>query len=225
MHTHKLILSAAAAAFALAVPGLAHAQPGAAPPPPNSGGYYANGYQGYYATPETTAGGFFVRQGWTAGAGLGFGGLDTDSGVLDCFECDYDPTAVGLNAHLGYMINPRVQLLGEVWAQFQQIDVDGYGIGYQSMVLAAIQFWALPQLWLKGGLGVATLGVTYDDGYDEELAEGAALMLAAGYEVYSAPDFAVDLELRVGAGSYPDADNGFGDSAQSVMLSLGFDFY
>lgn len=226
MRTQKLTLQAVAAVFAIAVPSFALAQPGAAPPPPpaNSGYQGGGGYQGYYSQPYSTrtADGFWLRQGWTFGVGLGLGGLDTDSGVLDCFECDYDPAAVGFNLHVGGMINPRLAILGEMWMQFQQIDAEGFGQGYQSMLLAAVQYWVMPQLWIKGGLGFAGLGVSYADGYADDLNSGAAVMGAVGYELYSSPEMAVDLQLRLGAGSY---NSGVEDRAQTVMLSGGINWY
>jgi hypothetical protein len=211
----------AALALGLLAPSVALAQPGAPPPPPPPGA--GGGGGGYYAQP--TGPQHFDRRGFTIGVGFGVGGMASDSGILeDCFDCDYEPASVGFDVHLGGMINPRLALLGEIWGMGQSVDAYGSTTLVQTLVMFAAQYWVTPQLWLKGGIGAANLSYSYDTGSDvvsEDIDAGAALMGAVGYEVMSSPRFALDLQLRLGSGSY----DGINEQVSVGMLGLGLNWY
>ncbi|HLU64983.1 MAG TPA: hypothetical protein VKZ63_01830 [Kofleriaceae bacterium] len=213
---HRILLTAASAALAaLLLPPLAAAQPSSPPPPPPGGGGYGGGY---YAGPPP------VRQGLTVGFGFGVGAMDSDSNLAQCFDCDYEPGAVSFDFHLGGMINPQMAALFELWVQGQQIDEAGFNWLNQVLVMGALQYWLTPQFWLKGGLGIANLSVHYDDGYyygDDDVAQGLALMGAAGYEVLHSTRFAIDLQLRLGSGSY----DGIDEQVNTAMIAVGFNWY
>jgi hypothetical protein len=196
------------------MPAIASAQPGGPPPPPPPG--YGGG--GYYVEPPPG------RYGLTLGVGLGIGGMDSDSNLAQCFDCDYEPGAVGFDFHIGGMINPHMAALFELWAHGQAIDSSGANVLTQTMMMGAIQYWLSPQFWLKGGLGISWLDVQYDDGYyveEDSIDQGLAIMGAAGFEVFHSPMFAVDLQLRLGSGSY----DGIGEQVNVGMLGIGLNWY
>lgn len=212
MRASRLLMTAASAALLLAS-APAGAQPGGPPPPPPP-----PGYGGYYAGPPQ------VRQGLTLGVGLGIGGMDSDSNLAQCFNCDYEPASVGLDFHIGGMINPRMAVLFELWGHGQAIDRTGANALVQTMWMGAVQYWLTPQLWLKGGLGLAVLDVQYDDGYyygEDNIGSGLAVMGAGGYELLHAPNFAIDLQLRLGSGNY----DGISEQVNVLMVGLGANWY
>lgn len=213
--THAPALAAASLALVVLASSSAGAQPGAPPPPPP--GYGGGG--GYYPPPPDP-----TRRGFTLGFGVGLGAMDSDSGVTECFDCDYDPITVSFDLHLGVMINPQLAILGEVYWHAQNIDADGFNWLSQTMLLGAVQLWVTPQLWLKGGLGFATLDEHYDDGYDygdDTIDTGVAVLGAAGFEVLSAPWFSVDLQARLASASYDGIDG----QVNVGTVGVGFNWY
>jgi hypothetical protein len=203
-----------AASVAAAQPG-GEPAPGPPPPPPGGGGGYGGG--GYYVVPA-------VRQGLTLGFGLGIGGMDSDSNLADCIDCRGEPGAVGFHFHIGGMVNPHIAALFEIWWHEQQIDSIGANWLYQTMMMGALQYWLTPQFWLKGGLGIAALDIQYDDGYyveNDSIDQGLALMGAAGFEVLHSTFFAIDLQLRLGSGSY----SGIDEQVNVGMFAIGFNWY
>ena len=215
----RLAFTAASVALAaLLAPQLATAQPGGSPPPPpghGGGGYYGGGY---YAGPPA------FRQGLALGVGLGVGGMDSDSNLAQCFNCDYEPGAVGLDFHVGGMINPQLAVLFELWAQGQAVDSSGANVLWQTMWMGAVQYWLTPQFWLKGGLGIAVLDVQWSDGYyyeNDNVGQGLAIMGAAGYEVLHSTHFAIDLQLRLGSGAYEGID----EQVNVGMIGVGLNWY
>lgn len=217
MRPPRLLLSAASAAAILLVALPALAQPGGPPPPPPPGYGPGPGY-GYYPPPPTE------RYGITLGFGLYVGGMDTDSNLGSCRGCDYEPAAGGLDFHIGGMINPRMAALFEAWFHAQEIGGGGAEVLAQSMLMGALQYWFTPQFWIKGGLGFSGLQIQYDDGYaygEEDLGTGLALMGAAGFEILHSTQFAIDLQLRLGSGSY----DGIDEQVNVAQVGIGFNWY
>ncbi len=173
--------------------------------------------------------GFFYRRGLTVGLGLGIGNMSFDSGPIECVDCETDPAAVGFDFHIGGMLNPRMALLFEVWGTSKQVDYNGSTFFTQAMVMGALQYWLTPQLWLKGGLGISSLSYSVEgESVDVECGQaegepctGGAIMGAIGYEVFSSRKFALDLQLRLGAGSY----EGLADQVNAFSLGAGVNWY
>jgi hypothetical protein len=222
MRTIRLVPAALAATILLAS-SVAFAQPGSQPPPP--GGGYGPAPQGYYSqNPYMLPGGFWDRRGLSLGFGLGIGGMSSNGGPIECFDCDFNPASLGGDFHIGGMIDPRLAVLFEIWGTTQTLDANGTAFLTQTLFMAALQYWVTPQLWIKGGLGVAGLTQTIDDGYyvyDEGIDSGGALMGAIGYELLSARHFAIDLQLRLGTASY----DGIRERINSGTVGVGFNWY
>jgi hypothetical protein len=211
--------TAASAALAIALllsATAAQAQPGGPPPPPPPGGG-----GGYYPPPPPPP--VWERRGLALGFGIGLGGMSDSQGAIGCSQCEANPASVGLDFHIGAMINPKLALLFEFWGQGQALD--GTTTLVQSMGMIAAQYWVTPQLWLKGGLGVSNLSVSIDDGFNdpgsEEIDNGGAVMGAIGYELLSSPRFAIDLQGRFGMGTY----DGIDEQIETGMIALGFNWY
>jgi hypothetical protein len=184
-------------------------------------GYYGGGYG---APPSNIPGGFHDRTGRLAwGFSIGLGGMHDDgSGITNCDNCANAP-AVEVDGHIGGMLGPRFALLFEGQVNARTVHSDLYGNDTtlsQSTAMIAGQYWLTPQLWLKGGIGLAglqadTAYVTYDYG------TGGAIMGAVGFELMSARFFAIDLQGRIIEGAY----NSGNDHITAANVGLGFNWY
>lgn len=185
--------------------------------------------QGYYRRgggPVAEApGGFHNRTGrLTWGGAIGFGGMhDGGSAITSCMGCDVKPLAFETDGHIGGMLSPRFGLMLEGQVNGQTIHSDflrGDTVLWQGVVMLAGQYWLLPQLWIKGGLGVANLQV--DDAYvTRDYGNGAAVMGAIGVELLSARNFALELQGRLIQGEY----NSLSDHVTSGTIGIGINWY
>lgn len=207
-----------AGALLLVVPSIAAAQPSAPP---------RYGYTP--TTPAPTADGFHDRTGrLMLGFSIGLGGMKVGDEDVNCGNCDYDPIAGEFDFHIGGMLSPRFGLMFEAQGNAQTIEenFDGATSLVQATAMVAAQYWLTPQLWIKGGIGGASLGYSYDDDrsdlndQSQELAQGAAVMGAVGYELLSARTFSIDAQARMIVGSYKD-----GQDVSSGSLGLGFNWF
>ncbi len=221
----KRLVSFAFLGAVLLVPALASAQGYYGPPP-------RGGYGGYYATPPgVLPGGFYDRTGRLAlGFSIGLGAMHSNAaGDIGCSTCDYNPAAVEVDFHVGGMLSPQFALLFEMQGNLQTVDQNNAG-GTASLsqgtAMIAGQYWLSPRFWLKGGIGVAHLSYDFTDQYgnsqgSQSIDNGAAIMGAIGYELYSTREFAVDLQGRLIEGSYKTID----DQITSATVGLGFNWY
>lgn len=192
----------------LSVPALASAQ-----------GYYG----GRRGGPPREAGGFHHREGMLMwGGAVGLGGMhDGGSGVTSCSGCDVKPLTGEFDFHIGGMLTNRFALMFEGQVNTQRVSraFDDTYLSQGAAMLAA-QYWLLPMLWVKGGIGFASLQV--DDGYFVgDYGTGGALMGAAGVELFSARNFALELQGRVINGAY----NGLGDNVTSGTIGIGVNWF
>lgn len=164
--------------------------------------------QGYYGRPypgSAVPGGFHNRAGHLIfGVGGGLGGMHDDNGSITCPNCDFNTLAFEGDIHLGGMVNPRLGLMFEGQLNSQQIDsrtVNGDQFLTQGAAMFAVQFWVLPQLWLKGGAGFASLHVD-NDLFTQDVGTGGAIMGAIGVELLSARNFAFEVQGRIIEGLY-----------------------
>jgi hypothetical protein len=184
-------------------------------------GYYGRGGNGGAPVP----GGFHNRTGRLSyGFGLGVGGMyDGGSAITSCANCDVQPLAGEADFHIGGVLSPRLALLFELQGNIQTVHSDAFNgdtLLKQGAAMFAAQFWVLPQLWLKGGIGFANLQV--DDAYFlEDFGTGVAFLGAAGVELFSARNFALDLQGRVLQTSYNSLD----DNVTSATIGIGIDWY
>ena len=173
------------------------------PPPP------------YYPPPPPAQVGVY-RGGLTLGFGVGVGGISASN-------CDEICGAAGAGEfHIGAMLNPRMALMGDFWVNVHPWTIGGEsGQTIHNISTLAVQYWATPQLWLKGGAGFGRMQIQSDfDGYTFGDETGFAVMGAGGFEIMQAPTFALDLQLRFGHGFY----SGGGD-VNAFAFMVGFNWY
>jgi hypothetical protein len=121
------------------------------------------------------------------------------------------------------MLTSRLALLFEAQGNIQTVHSDlrdGDSTLSQGVGLFAVQFWLIPQLWIKGGIGFSHLQVD-DTFFTTDFGSGSALLAAAGVELFSARNFSLDLQGRLLWTSY----NSFDDNLTSGTVGLGISWY
>jgi len=169
-------------------------------------------------------GGFHNRAGHlTFGGSLGLGFMhDNGSAITSCLNCDLKPYAGEGDLHIGGMLTHRFGLMFEGQLNVQTVAAARFDdtILTQGAAMFAAQFWLLPQLWVKGGLGFASLRV--DDGvFVDDFGTGGAIMGAIGVELFSARNFALELQGRLIEASY----NSLNDNITSGTIGVGVNWY
>jgi hypothetical protein len=209
-HKHTL-LGIGLAIVVIGTTSLAQAQQYGAPPP------YAPppGYAGYPPPPPAPPPRVgMYRSGLVGGVGLGFGGIS----AANCG--DVCGIAGALELHLGGMLTPRLSIGGDLWFNWHSI-ANSTASTTHSLYTIAVQYWATDRLWLKGGIGGATMRISDDyDNFTYSGESGLGLMAAGGLELLHAGNFALDGQLRFGHGFY-DID---GD-VNVWALMLGANWY
>ncbi|HEY6174166.1 MAG TPA: hypothetical protein VIX73_06970 [Kofleriaceae bacterium] len=181
--------------------------------------------QGYYGPRQgtTVPGGFHNRAGrLTFGIGGGLGGMHDDTGSIGCASCDFNVLAAEGDFHIGGMVSPRLGFMLEGQFNSQQVDantVNGDVFLTQGALMFAAQFWVIPQLWIKGGIGGASLHVD-DAFFTNDAGTGGALLGAAGVEVFSARNFAFEVQGRIIEGLYSHDYH-----VTSGTIGLGINWY
>jgi hypothetical protein len=192
---------------------IAHAQYQAPPP-------------GYYAPPPSYGGGYppppppryryrDSRSGLTLGGALGVGTISADN----CGACG---GGLAWEFHIGGMVTPQLAILADLSGVVRSYDDDTGGSSTltNSLFAVAAQYWIIPILWVKGGIGDAHIALsdyTGDTYGNEENALG--FLLAGGVEVVHAPNFALDLQLRLMHGDYS------GGGATNYAFLVGVNWY
>lgn len=201
-------LTALALLCALAAQAAAQSAP---PPPPGPGG------PGPWTTPPP----HHLRRGLMVGVGVGGGSM-----VADCDACDSTFEAGGLDAHIGYMITPRLAIMLDVWGMVHH---ESFLTVYQEINTVAARWWLMPNLWLQAGLGNANAGYKWSGIFvnvEDRTENTAGVMVGAGYEFYVKPQFAIDVYVRYGTGFYDTTvGNDYVVKAHSAQLGVGFNWF
>ena len=123
---------------------------------------------------------------------------------------------------IGGFLTPRFALMAEGQINAQTVSSDFYDDTVLSMntLMIAGQYWVTPQFWIKGGIGVSQLFA--DNAYEVwDFGTGGAIMGAAGFELFSARNFAIDLQGRIIQGSF----NSLNDHVTSGTVGVGINWY
>jgi len=143
-------------------------------------------------------------------------GFAVGGGSIIADECSTCGGGGALEFHIGGMVNPRLGVMGEVWGIGRPVNGGTLSNG---VLLGAVQYWATPMFWLKGGLGVGNISFE-DDVTGESVGESAlAIAGGAGIEIIQSYNFALDLQFRVSHTWVP-----FG-GASNVAFLVGFNWY
>lgn len=164
-----------------------------------------------YMPPEAS-----VRSGWNFGGGLGGGNISCSG---DGCPDDDVIEAAGLDLRAGYMLRPRLNLVGTVFAM-------GHGEDQwtltHTIVTGGITYWIIDRLWVHGGIGFASARLEYDGAFvdvAEQTENVFAVAGAIGFEILSRRQWSLDLALRGGTGFYDDLQ------ARNQALTIDFTWY
>jgi len=191
---------AAAAMLVLLGAGAASAQPYYGPPPP---------------PPEPSRGNIIL------GGGIGLGTFAVQVG--DEEPEDYDD-AFAYELRFGGMITPRVGLGIELFGWSQDDTEDGgeeFDV-FQRNIGAFVRWWALPRLWLQGGIASARVGAN-SDSFGDVSYKGVGVSFGIGFEILHAPKYALDIGLRVAGAGY-DTEDELGEDLKTNSAALGLAF-
>lgn len=201
MTTFRIVAPALALGLALAIPAAAQAQDP-----------YAPAHQ-----PVQN-----VRSGLIFGFGIGGGELSCeDVSSEGDGPCDGVTEAGSFDVHLGGMLTPRLALMGDLWVMGHTED---FLTVSQTISTAAVQYWVLPRVWVKAGLGGAHARFSYNGPFvnvTDRSQTVPAAMIGAGIELLAKKSFAMDLQFKAGTGFYKDDDT----KAHNASLTLGFNWY
>jgi hypothetical protein len=160
-----------------------------------------------------------------------FGGLSIGRGSIgiECDRCQNVATiteALSLSAHVGWMLNPSLAVVGEHWTvRYNDRGSEWFDDSAEHLIAQRIstvggQLWVAPTLWVRAGLGVGKhisdshytkslpppSGVRASSVGEELEAPGdwtGAAAAAIGYEFAHTPRFAAEVILRVGTTRRP----------------------
>ena len=93
---------------------------------------------------------------------------------------------------------------------------------------AGVRYWALPILWVQGGLGVGHAVGRYDGilGTAETRSDDIPVVqLAIGVELIRGERWALDLEAKVAQGSSTDDDNDQESTGRMAGIGVGVTFF
>ena len=193
--------------------GGARAQYADPPPPPGYGGPSAQPYAPLPPPPPPPAA---YRSGWYVGVALGGGSIRAhDDGATS------EPLGAFLaDLHFGGMVTPRLGLQVELWAAIHDYeDYENSALVLNNVGLAA-QYWITPRLWLKGGVGSATLEYQMD-GETLDSIEGTSFLGGVGYELVQQDRLAIDVQFNTTTTGYADG----GGTTTSSGLLVGVNWY
>jgi hypothetical protein len=157
------------------------------------------------------------RDGFIIGIGAGVGHMQCDG-----IGCEELTEAGGVNIQLGAMIGPRFAIMGDAWVMAHR---ENRLTLTQGIASVGPQVWLLDRVWLRAGVGVARSGFNYD----AEIVDISnrtdfvpAATGALGFEIISTDDFALDLQLRAGAGFFHEDSD---DRVQNYSVGVGANWY
>jgi hypothetical protein len=119
------------------------------------------------------------------------------------------------------MINPRLALMFDAWTVIHPVNSFN-GTTTDTIYAGALQAWASPIVWFKGGIGLGNTTVSNPVENSIRGATATALMGAIGVELLQNGPFALDLQGRVGHTFFSSADGG---AMTDYALMIGFNWY
>ncbi len=141
-----------------------------------------------------------------------FGG-GVGAGVMSPHDCAGCARAGGLalDVAIGGFLTSRLAVMGDLFS----VATEQHGVAFASTVAtAAVQYWLLPALWLRGGAGMARLQVAGGPGTDSAFGFSAAV----GHAILHDGRFELDLRARFAHGGY----EGHGVSSLALLLAASW---
>jgi hypothetical protein len=156
-------------------------------------------------------------------------GVAVGGGDLSCTSesdvCDGVTEAGSISGHVGMMFGPRLAAVFDLWVMAHT--EDDFTISHTIATVGA-QYWLMPRLWVRAGVGGAHAGYHYDGPFVEvgdRTKTVLGVTVAAGVDVISRPRFTLDVQLRGGTGFYGDDDDDDDVQAHNAGVQVGFTWF
>ena len=159
-----------------------------------------------------------ARLGLAFGFGLGGGDIVCES---ESDVCDGVVEAGGFDLQVGYMLRQKLGLFFDVWVMAH---TENRFTLSQTITTIGVQYWVLPRLWVKAGIGGAHARATYKGpliNITDRTDSVPGAMIGAGLEVLTRKSLAVDVQVRAGTGSYEEGST----KGRNVWLGVGFTWF
>lgn len=151
-----------------------------------------------------------------------FFGIGINAGEISCEDdgCDDFPEAVGVELHLGQMLGDNVALVLDGWIMAHKSDevlLGGTLTVKNSIITMGPQWWLMPRLWIRGGVGLARASYEYDGiiGLEGETDTTLGITGVVGLELIASDHFGLDVQFRAGTGFYDE------ENIEAHNLALG----
>ncbi len=145
--------------------------------------------------PKHPRDGFMIGLGAGPGFFLGMAGHGELLGVGAAFSLRVGSTA-GANSLVILQLDNVAYLAADA--------TDEKHTNVHSTLTVGFQRYLRELVWMKSGVGIATLAERQTEGTTETLSEGLALMGALGYDALHRGSIVLDLEVNLGVGIYGD---------------------
>lgn len=161
------------------------------------------------------------RKGFLIGASIGLGNSSPDL----CNDCD---TGLAVEARVGTMLKPRLALLAYAGAVSTAPNILSDVRGRHNGLLAAVQYWPSERIWLRAGIGAASVEREDPPRYDYGTTHLAGI---AGVGLEINPRSKLVFEVALSSFLSGDSEARFPteprhkSTVNSVILSLGATFY
>jgi hypothetical protein len=156
-------------------------------------------------------------------------GVAVGGGDLSCSStndvCDGVTEAGSISGHVGMMFGPRLAGVFDLWVMAHT--EDNFTISHTLATVGA-QYWLLPRLWLKGGIGGARAGYHWDGPFvdvGDRTETVLGVTAAVGIDVLSRPRFTLDVQLRGGTGFYGEEGDEDEVQAHNAGVQVGFTWF
>lgn len=151
-----------------------------------------------------------------------FGGGALFGGNISCdgMDCGGFREAGGLSGHIGWMFNPNLGVLLDVWAMTSS--KNDVAITFVSSTIN-LRYWLAPALWVQAGLGNGHAVIRYR-GLAARGDDVPAGELGIGFEVVRGRTWALDVSAKVAQGTSTE-DSGDVTTGRSVGVGAHFTFF
>jgi len=149
-------------------------------------------------------------------------GLGVTSFSLSAADMTAHEVGLSYALHLNFGITPHwmvVVALDGAWAQFSPDTLHGYNSFAQTTYTVGAQYYILPWLYSRLGLGLACLEYTGNYGYDGSDCRGQALAAGVGTQFLQTRSTSIAAEVATTVARYPESAPG--SDRNDIWYSIG----
>lgn len=151
-----------------------------------------------------------------------FGGVGLFGGNISCngSDCGGFRAAGGPSGHLGFVFNPRLAALVDLW--FMTSSNNNVSITFVSATVG-VRYWLAPAFWVQGGIGNGH-AVVHVLGFSQSGNNVPVGELAAGLELARGHSWVIDVAAKVAQGSSTNS-NGTASTGRSAGIGANITWF